>query len=393
MRPLLLTLLALTAAAQSRFTPGLKPFVATDAPTIILRHVRVIDGTGAAPRDDQTLVIANGKIAAGPAPADAHVLDLLRRMIRIRAFEAKCAEAYTQEKIRGFLHLYDGEEAIAVGVIPLLEPRDRIVATYREHGHALVRGISMNAIMAEMYGKAAGCSHGRGGSMHLFDRNANFFGGNAIVGGGIPVAVGLALGAKISKDGSVAACFFGEGAAAEGEFHESLNLAALWKLPVLFVCENNLYGEFTRQDEHQLVTDIADRASSYGMPGVVVDGNDVLAVADITADAVARARRGDGPTLIEAKTYRHRGHFEGDMARYRPKDEVAYWMSRDPIDLFSAVLEKDFGATDDDLTALRGDVEKRLDDAAEWAREQPSPLPGDALDDVYVESHEGAALR
>jgi TPP-dependent pyruvate/acetoin dehydrogenase alpha subunit len=216
--------------------------------------------------------------AQKPRLSRAHVADLLARMIRIRAFEEKCAEVYTQEKIRGFMHLYDGEEAVAVGVIPLLEARDRIVATYREHGHALVRGVAMNAVMAEMYGKASGCSGGRGGSMHLFDRAANFYGGNAIVGGGLPLAVGLALGSRLSKDGAVTACFFGEGAAAEGEFHESLNLAALWDLPVLFVCENNLYAMGTALDRSEAETDIHRKAESYRIASEAVDGMDVVAV-------------------------------------------------------------------------------------------------------------------
>jgi pyruvate dehydrogenase E1 component alpha subunit len=319
--------------------------------------------------------------------------ELLTRMILIRRFEEKAAQLRGAGLIPGFLHPSIGQEAVAVGVCKVLGPDDVLTSTHRGHGHMLARGADPARMYAELFARATGYNHGKGGSLHMIDTDLGFLGANGIVGGGIPLATGAALQLKRRGSDALAVSFFGDGATNEGSFHESLNLAALWKLPVLFVCENNLYGEFTRQDEHQLVTDIADRASSYGMPGVVVDGNDVLAVADITADAVARARRGDGPTLIEAKTYRHRGHFEGDMARYRPKDEVAYWMSRDPIDLFSAVLEKDFGATDDDLTALRGDVEKRLDDAAEWAREQPLPLPGDALDDVYVESHEGAALR
>src|SRR5512147_3256230 len=220
----------------------------------------------------------------------AHVLDLLRHMIRIRRFEQKCAELYTKEKIRGFLHLYDGEEAVAAGIIPVLEERDRLVATYREHGHALVRGVSMNAAMAEMYGKREGCSGGRGGSMHLFDAKHNFYGGNAIVGGGLPLAVGFALADHMRKSGVVTACFFGEGAAAEGEFHESLNLAALWGLPVLFVCENNLYAMGTSLALSESETDIHRKAASYRITAEAVDGIDVVAVEAAARRAIAQVR-------------------------------------------------------------------------------------------------------
>ena len=208
----------------------------------------------------------------------AHVLALLEHMIRIRRFEDKCAELYTQQKIRGFLHLYDGEEAIAAGIIPVLGKEDKIVATYREHGHALVRGVSMNTVLAEMYGKSEGCSGGRGGSMHLFDAATNFYGGNAIVGGGLPLAGGLALADRMRGEDHVTACFFGEGAVAEGEFHETLNLAQLWKLPVLFVCENNGYAMGSAIDRTESETDIHEKAASYGIEAHQVDGMDVVAV-------------------------------------------------------------------------------------------------------------------
>lgn len=216
----------------------------------------------------------------------AHVLQLLSDMIRIRKFEDKCAELYTQQKIRGFLHLYDGEEAIAAGVIPVLEPRDRVVATYREHGHALVRGVPMTTVMAEMYGKAEGCSGGRGGSMHLFDAGSKFYGGNAIVGGGLPLAAGLALADRMQGASTVTACFFGEGAVAEGEFHETMNLAALWGLPVLFVCENNGYAMGSALARTESETDIIKKATSYEIEARQVDGMDVVAVE-------AAARPGD----------------------------------------------------------------------------------------------------
>ncbi|MDZ4134728.1 MAG: thiamine pyrophosphate-dependent enzyme, partial [Paracoccaceae bacterium] len=246
--------------------------------------------------------------AAKPKLSHDHVRDLLRGMIRIRRFEGKCAELYTQEKIRGFLHLYDGEEAVAVGVMAALEPVDRVVATYREHGHALARGISMEGALAEMYGKATGCSGGRGGSMHLFDAQTNFYGGNAIVGGGLPLAVGLALGDRMQVQPRVTVCFFGEGAVAEGEFHEAMNLAALWSLPVLFVCENNLYAMGSALARVQAATDISARAASYGMTSEAVDGMDVVAVEAAASRAVVAMRDTPHPYFLECRTYRFRPH-------------------------------------------------------------------------------------
>ena len=229
-----------------------------------------------------------------------HLLDLLRQMIRIRRFEDKCAELYTQEKIRGFLHLYDGEEAVAVGVIPVLEKRDRIVATYREHGQALVRGVPMTTVMAEMYGKQEGCSRGRGGSMHLFDAATNFHGGNAIVGGGLPLAIGLALADHMQGNNLVIACFFGEGAVAEGEFHESMNLAALWGLPVLFVCENNLYAMGTALALSESETDIQRKAACYQIASEAVDGMDVVAVEAAARRAAASTATTSMPSTTSA---------------------------------------------------------------------------------------------
>ena len=233
-----------------------------------------------------------------------HTRKLLQDMIRIRRFEDKCAELYTQEKIRGFLHLYDGEEAIAAGIIPLLADIDRVVATYREHGHALMRGVSMQSVMAEMYGKAEGCSGGRGGSMHLFDAATNFYGGNAIVGGGLPLAAGLALADRMRGDKAVTACFFGEGAVAEGEFHESMNLAALWNLPVLFVCENNGYAMGTALERSESETDISRKAAAYGVETKVVDGMDVVAVEVAAMQALKQIRETGKPVFLECRTYR-----------------------------------------------------------------------------------------
>ncbi len=263
-----------------------------------------------------------------------HARHLLGQMLRIRLFEEKCAELYTQQKIRGFLHLYIGEEANAVGVVGALSAEDSIVATYREHGHALARGIAMGPLMAEMYGKSNGTSRGRGGSMHIFDRPARFYGGNAIVGGGLPLAVGLGLAEKMRKGPGVAACLFGEGAVAEGEFHESLNLAALWKLPVLFVCENNLYAMGSAIERTESETDIHHKAEAYRIESHRVDGMDVVAVEAATRKALERIRAGAGPQFLECMTYRFRAHSMFDAQLYRDKTEVERWKERDPIKRF-----------------------------------------------------------
>src|SRR5512134_2910438 len=260
-----------------------------------------------------------------------HALELLREMLRIRRFEEKCAELYSGGKIRGFLHLYIGEEAVAVGAMPCFTSEDAIVGTYREHGHALIRGTPMGPLMAELFGKANGCARGRGGSMHFFDAPRRFYGGLAIVGGGLPIAVGLALADLMQQRRRVTACFFGDGAVAEGEFHESLNLAALWKLPVLFLCENNLYAMGTRIDRALARTDVALRAQGYGLRAEAVDGMDVLAVEGAAKAAAERVRAGSGPELLELRTYRFRAHSMYDAELYRDKAEVEAWKQRDPI--------------------------------------------------------------
>jgi pyruvate dehydrogenase E1 component alpha subunit len=264
---------------------------------------------------------------------------LLRQMLRIRRFEEKCAELYSAGKIRGFLHLYIGEEAVAVGAMRSLATDDAIVATYREHGHALARGIDAGRLMAEMYGKQEGCSGGRGGSMHVFDAATRFYGGNAIVGGGLPVAVGLALADALQTRRRVTACFFGDGAVAEGEFHESLNLAALWKLPVLFLCENNLYAMGTHITRALSETDVAARARVYGINASSVDGMDVVAVDQATRAAAERIRDGQGPQFLECRTYRFRAHSMFDAELYRDKAEVEEWKRRDPIRLLADRLD------------------------------------------------------
>jgi len=296
-----------------------------------------------------------------------HVLVLLRNMIRVRLFEEKCAELYTQEKIRGFLHLYDGEEAIATGVIPVLEPEDRIVATYREHGHALVRGVPMATILAEMYGKAEGCSAGRGGSMHLFDAATNFYGGNAIVGGGLPLACGLALADRMQDDANITACFFGEGAVAEGEFHEAMNLAELWDLPVLFVCENNGYAMGSALARTEAQADIRHKAESYGIEAHVVDGMDVVAVEVAARKATDRIRETGRPVFLECRTYRFRAHSMFDAQLYREKAEVEEWRQKGPIVRFQGWLLENGLVHDSDVSEIEQSVRVEIAEAVEFA--------------------------
>jgi pyruvate dehydrogenase E1 component alpha subunit len=295
-----------------------------------------------------------------------HALALLGGMIRIRRFEEKCAELYGQQKIRGFLHLYVGQEAVAVGVMQALLPDDAIVATYREHGHALARGLDAGAVMAEMYGKREGSSGGRGGSMHIFDARMRFYGGNAIVGGGLPLAVGLALADKLQKRPRVTVCFFGEGAIAEGEFHESLNLAALWKLPVLFLCENNLYAMGTALARSESETNLCVKAASYELPAWSVDGMDVRAVEDAARRALL-AVRGDGPLFLEARTYRFRAHSMFDAQLYREKSEVEEWKKRDPIPNFAARLRAEGLLDDAALAGLESVADAEVARAVEFA--------------------------
>jgi pyruvate dehydrogenase E1 component alpha subunit len=265
-------------------------------------------------------------------------VELLRQMIRIRRFEEACAEEYTKGNIRGFLHLYIGEEAVATGVMQALQPADSVFATYREHGHALIRGMSARSIMAEMFGKLEGCSRGRGGSMHLYDKELNFYGGCAIVAGSLPVAVGRAYADKMQGRNQVTACFFGEGAMAEGEFHEAMNLASLWQTPVLFVCENNGYAMGTALERSESQTDLCAKAASYNVKAVSVDGMDVEAVVERAGQVVREIRELGKPIFLEAKTYRFRAHSMFDPELYRDKEEVKQWQERDPIKVFSQKL-------------------------------------------------------
>lgn len=318
-------------------------------------------------------------------PTKAQGVEWLRQMLRIRRFEERAAELYQQGKIRGFLHLYIGEEAVAAGALPCFTAEDAIVATYREHGHALVRGTPMNALMAELYGKATGCARGRGGSMHFFDEARRLYGGLAIVAGGLPVAVGLALADKMQGRPQVTACIFGDGAVAEGEFHESLNLAALWKLPVLFLCENNLYAMGTALARHQSQPDIAAKAQAYALPSEAVDGMDVSAVHQATARAVELVRKGPGPYLLEYRTYRFRAHSMYDAELYRTKDEVAEWKQRDPITSLTARLRQASWLVDADLAAMETDIAAELEGAVAFSEASPWESVQDLTKDLYSE--------
>jgi pyruvate dehydrogenase E1 component alpha subunit len=321
---------------------------------------------------------------AAPRLEREHALHLLREMLRVRRFEERAAEQYSLTRIRGFLHLYIGEEAVGVGVMQALTPDDAVVATYREHGQALARGLPASSLMSEMFGKATGCSRGRGGSMHFFDVSRRFYGGNAIVGGGLPIAVGLALADRMQGRKRVTACFFGDGAVAEGEFHESLNLAALWQLPVLFLCENNEYAMGTSIRDELAQPDIHLRAQSYGIPAEEVDGMDVVAVETAARRAAEAVRVGPGPRFLELHTYRFRAHSMADPDLYRTKDEVEHWRERDPISLFEARLRKAKLLTDDDLAAIEADIAVELDEAIAAAEAAPLEPVEDLTKDVYT---------
>ena len=324
---------------------------------------------------------------------DAETLvGLYERMLLIRRFEERASEYRLAGHIPGFLHPCIGQEASAVGTCAALGPDDVILSTHRGHGHMLARGADPARMYAELYAREQGYNRSKGGSLHMIDAELGFLGANGIVGGGIPIAGGAALQCKRSGKG-VAVSFFGDGAVNQGAFHEVLNLCSLWKLPALFVCENNLYGEFTSQAEQSPVADVADRAAAYAMPGVIADGNDVLDVRAKAAEAVARARAGDGPTLLECKSYRHRGHYEGDMCAYRPEGELEQWLERDPTVTFPARLASEFGVSDQELDAVRARVEQRLDDAAAFAAAGTVADTSETLTDVYVDDVGGKALR
>ena len=314
------------------------------------------------------------------------MISLYRDMIRIRRFEEECARQYTRGKIGGFLHLYNGEEAVAVGAISAAEPTDYILATYREHAHYLARVGDMNAAMAELFGKATGCAKGRGGSMHFFDTSKRFMGGHAIVGGHVPIAAGIAFASKYRGESDVTLCFFGEGTANMGAFHEGMALASLWKLPVIFICENNLYSMGTPLYRTLAVEDIAVRAKGYPMAQEIVNGDDVLEVRDVVRRAAKRARAESLPILVEAKTYRFRGHSMSDPAKYRTKEEVEEWMKRDPIRILAERIYQLGIATEAQLKAIDDQAKQDVSNAVKFADESPVPDPATLYDDVYTEA-------
>lgn len=309
---------------------------------------------------------------------------IYERMRLIRSFEERVARLFADGRIPGFVHLYAGEEAVAVGVCAHLDDRDYITSTHRGHGHCIAKGVPLGQMMAELFGRVDGCCKGKGGSMHIADVSRGMLGANGIVGGGPPLAAGAGLSAKVLGTGSVAVCFFGDGAAEQGTTHEAMNLAAIWKLPVVFVCENNQFAESTPVGYHCAAPSIADRAAAYSIPGVMVDGYDVLAVLEAAGEAVARARRGDGPSLIEAKTWRYFGHFEGDQVTYRTAEQSAAYREHDPLIVFAAQAKDRGLLTDADLERLDREAEAAVDEAIRFAEASPLPRPEEALADVYV---------
>ncbi|MDI9467766.1 MAG: thiamine pyrophosphate-dependent dehydrogenase E1 component subunit alpha [Bacillota bacterium] len=313
------------------------------------------------------------------------LLGFYKTMTTIRAFELKAAELFAAGKLPGFVHLYAGEEAVATGVCANLEQKDFITSTHRGHGHLIAKGGKIDLMMAELFGKSTGYCKGKGGSMHIADVDLGILGANGIVGAGQPIATGAALACKYLKNGSVVVCFHGDGASNRGTFHESLNMASIWKLPVVFVAENNMWGISNYQKNHMNVADIADRAAAYGIPGVAVDGNDVIAVYEAAAEAIKRARSGDGPSLIECKTWRHRGHFEGDPAIYKDPKEQEAWLKKDPIPRLAAKIIELKYASQAELDKIQADAQAEIEAAVKFAEESPMPAPEDVFTDVYAE--------
>lgn len=321
---------------------------------------------------------------ATPDLEETPTVDYYRRMLLIRRFEEASSRQYMQRKIGGFLHLYIGQEAVAVGAISALNEADYVVSHYRDHGHALARGMDPNAVMAELYGKATGSSAGRGGSMHLFDASRNFMGGYGIVGGQLPIAVGLALACKLKAEERVVLCFFGDGAVNQGIFHESMNLASLWKLPILFFLENNLYGMGTRVEQSNAGgKDIYTRAESYQIPAVQIDGMDLTEVHQTTAEALTRVRSGAGPAFLEAMTYKLRGHSVADPSTYRESSEVDDWKTRDPIDSFRELSIQRGAITQEQVDLIEQEVTAQVEEALRFAEESPDPDVETLEDNVY----------
>lgn len=312
------------------------------------------------------------------------LIEIYKKMFEIRCFEEKVFELYAQNLVPGTIHLYAGEEAVAVGVCSNLRKDDYITSTHRGHGHCIAKGADLKRIMAEILGKKTGYCKGKGGSMHIADFNVGMLGATAVVGAGLPIAVGAGLSIKLKGTDNVVACFFGDGASNQGTFHEAINMAAIWKLPVIFVCENNVYAMGTRQSTVMLVENIADRAIAYGIPGVAVDGNNVLTVYDTAQKAVERARKGEGPTLIECKTYRHKGHSRIDPAKYRPKEEVEGWLRNDPIKRLKEKLLQTSVLLEAEIQQIEKEVSAEIEEAVKFAIESPHPAAEEALEDVYA---------
>lgn len=320
---------------------------------------------------------------------DAELLGMYRTMVLIREAEQRLIKLFSQNRMPGFIHSYVGEEATAVGVCRALRPEDYITSTHRGHGHILAKGGDLDLFFAELYGRATGYCKGKGGSMHVADLDLGILGANGVVAGGVPIAAGAALGARMQGHDRVAVAFVGDGGTDIGPFHESLNLAALWDVPVVFVVENNGYADFIAQKDHQRIERISDRADAYGMAGITVDGNDVEAVHAAATAAVARARAGDGPTLMECVTYRWRGHFEGDPQPYRTDDEVAEWKKKDPLLLTEARLSDRGALSGDQIGEVRDDARRRIDASVDFAENEPMPEGESALTDVYTDLVEG----
>jgi len=312
------------------------------------------------------------------------LLGMYRKMLTIRRFEERAAELYAAGRMPGFVHLYVGEEAVATGVCASLSDKDFITSTHRGHGHVIAKGGKTDLMMAELYGKVTGYCKGKGGSMHIADVDLGILGANGIVGAGQPISVGAAFACKYKKTDAVAVCFFGDGASNRGTFHEAMNMASSFKLPVVFVCENNMYGISNYQKHHMNISDIADRAGAYGVPGVSVDGNDVIAVYEVASEAVARARRGDGPSIVECKTWRHRGHFEGDPAKYKDPEEQKAWLAKDPIPRIEAKLIELGMATQAEIDAMRAKVSEEIEAAVKFAEDSPEPGDDELLTDVWA---------
>lgn len=312
------------------------------------------------------------------------LIEMYRTMVRIRTFEERVSKEFAAGNIPGFVHLYIGEEATATGACANLRPEDYITSTHRGHGHLIAKGGKTDQMMAELYGKKTGYCKGKGGSMHIADVDIGILGANGIVGGGIPIAGGAAMSAQMRGTDQVAICFLGDGASNRGTFHEGVNLAACWNLPIVYVIENNLYAEKTRISDTCKLPNVADRASAYGIPDVTVDGNDVIAVYEAVGEAVARARKGEGPTLIECKTYRWHGHFEGDSQTYKPKEEIEEWLKKDPIPAFRKRLIEMAVLTEEDADKIDQEINEQIEKAVKFAEESPFPAPEEALEDVFA---------